>query len=314
MRYFVAVAERGSFTRAADDLYVAQQAVSQQIKALESALGVTLLRRDSRHVTLTPEGAVFLSDCKRVLAAADRAVRRVQAAAVGEVGTIHVVYTLATAYHTVPALLARMTQRFPQLKLEAREVFAGVIPRLLQAEECDVALAPAASYPPGIAQRIIRHEPLRLAVGDRHPLAEAASVELPRVAGERFELWPREMSPGYYDAILAACRAAGFDPELDEHAAGSTVWGFIAQGRGVGLVVSSLIEQLPRGSGRRARSPQPAPLAIAAVWRTGAQPPRCGGSCRRPTSCHRSRAGSDTPAAGPIGDLPAGSTGSPPCL
>jgi DNA-binding transcriptional LysR family regulator len=111
MRYFVAVAERGSFTRAADDLYVAQQAVSQQIKALESALGVTLLRRDSRHVTLTPEGAVFLSDCKRVLAAADRAVRRVQAAALGEVGTIHVVYTLATAYHTVPALLARMPPR-----------------------------------------------------------------------------------------------------------------------------------------------------------------------------------------------------------
>jgi DNA-binding transcriptional LysR family regulator len=274
MRYFVAVAERGSFTRAADDLYVAQQAVSQQIKALESALGVTLLRRDSRHVTLTPEGAVFLSDCKRVLAAADRAVRRVQAAAVGEVGTIHVVYTLATAYHTVPALLARMTQRFPELKLEAREVFAGVIPRLLQVEECDVALAPAASYPPGITQRIIRHEPLRLAVGDRHPLAEAASVALPLVAGERFELWPREMSPGYYDAILAACRAAGFDPELDEHAAGSTVWGFIAQGRGVGLVVSSLIEQLPRGVRLVALSPpQPAPLAIAAVWRTGAQPP-----------------------------------------
>ena len=274
MRYFVAVAERGSFTRAADDLYVAQQAVSQQIKALESALGVTLLRRDSRHVTLTPEGAVFLSDCKRVLAAADRAVRRVQAAAVGEFGTIHVVYTLATAYHTVPALLARMTQGLPELKLEAREVFAAVIPQLLQAEECDVALAPAASYPPGIAQRIIRHEPLRLAVGDRHPLAEATSVALPRVAGERFELWPREMSPGYYDAILTACRAAGFEPELDEHAAGSTVWGFIAQGRGVGLVVSSLIEQLPRGVRLIALSPpQPPPLAIEVVWRTAGQTP-----------------------------------------
>jgi DNA-binding transcriptional LysR family regulator len=274
MRYFVAVAERGSFTRAADDLYVAQQAVSQQIKALESALGVTLLQRDSRRVTLTPEGAVFLSDCKRVLAAADRAVRRVRAAAVGEVGTIRIVYTLATAYHTVPALLARMTQRFPQLKLEAREVFAGVIPRLLETEECDVALAPAASYPPGIVQRIIRQEPLRLAVGDRHPLAKATSVELARLAGDRLELWPREMSPGYYDAILSACRAAGFEPDLDEHAAGSTVWGFIAQGRGVGLVVSSLNEQLPRGVRLLDLAPpQPPPLAIAAVWSTPTQPP-----------------------------------------
>jgi DNA-binding transcriptional LysR family regulator len=273
MRYFVAVAERGSFTRAADELYVAQQAISQQIKALETSLGVTLLRRDPRRVTLTAEGAVFLADCKRVLAAADRAVRRVQAAARGEAGTIRVVYTLSTAYDTVPALLARMTQRFPQLKLDAREVFAAVIPRLLQAEECDAALAPATSYPHGIAQRIIRREPLRLAVGDRHPLADAPSVALPSVAGERFELWPREMAPGYYDAIVAACRAAGFEPDLDEHAAGSTVWGFIAQGRGVGLVVSSLIEQLPRGVRLLDLSPpQPPPLAIMAVWRSESQP------------------------------------------
>src|SRR5262249_61145126 len=76
LRTFVAVAERGSFTRAADDLYVAQQAVSQQVKALETALGVTLLWRTSRRVELTPAGRVFLADCRRVLAAADRAVRR----------------------------------------------------------------------------------------------------------------------------------------------------------------------------------------------------------------------------------------------
>lgn len=267
MRYFVAVAERGSFTRAAADLYVAQQAVSQQVKALESALGVRLLRRDSRQVELTAEGAVFLADCKRILAAADRAVRRVQAAAHGEAGQISLAYTLTTAYHTVPALLARMAQRYPQLTVHAREVFAGDIPRLLQTEECDAALAPAASYPPGFSQRVIRQEPLRLAVGERHPLAAAASAALSSVEGERLELWPRDMAPGYYDAVLAACRGAGLDPELDEHAAGSTVWGFIAQGRGVGLVVGSLIEQLPRGVRLVDLVPPPPPLAIAMVWR-----------------------------------------------
>jgi hypothetical protein len=57
------------------------------------------------------------------------------------------------------------------------------------------------------------------------------------------------MSPGYYDAILAACRAAGFEPVLDEHAAGSTVWGFIAQGRGVGLVVRPSSSSCLVGSG-----------------------------------------------------------------
>src|SRR5262249_45524618 len=84
MRTFAAVAERRNFTRAADDLHIAQQAVSQQIKALERALGVTLLRRSSRRVELTAEGTVFLADCRRVLAAADRAARRVRAATRGE--------------------------------------------------------------------------------------------------------------------------------------------------------------------------------------------------------------------------------------
>ena len=74
------VAERRSFTRAADDLQVAQQAISQQIKALERSLDVTLLQRTSRRVELTAEGAVLLTDARRLLAAADRAVVRVRAA------------------------------------------------------------------------------------------------------------------------------------------------------------------------------------------------------------------------------------------
>ena len=105
MRYFVAVAEHGNFTRAADELHVAQQAVSQQIRALEATLGVTLLRRSSRKVELTPAGAVFLADAKRVLAASDRATLQVRAAAHGEVGTLRLVYTLVTAFETTPSLL-----------------------------------------------------------------------------------------------------------------------------------------------------------------------------------------------------------------
>src|SRR5262249_17171359 len=102
MRYFAAVAERGSFTGAARELHVAQQAVSQQVKALEQLLGVTLLERSSRRVKLTPEGVVFLADCRRVLAGADRATQRVQAAARGEAGTLHLVYTLVSAFETIP--------------------------------------------------------------------------------------------------------------------------------------------------------------------------------------------------------------------
>jgi DNA-binding transcriptional LysR family regulator len=276
MRYFVAVADRGSFTRAADDLHVAQQAVSQQIRALEAALGVGLLRRSSRMVELTPAGAVFLADARRVLAASDRAVRRVQAAARGEAGTLRLVYTLATAYETTPSLLERLSQRHPELKINAREVYGADVVDLLLGGQCDLALAPMTSYPDGLRQRLVRREVLRVAFSVQHPLAGTDQVELPALRDERFEVWPRQMSPGYYDVVVGACRAAGFEPSLDEHGAGSTVWGYIAQGRGAGLVVSSLFEQLPPGITLVNLAPPRPTLAINAVWLDDGEPPTVG--------------------------------------
>ena len=266
LRCFVAVAERASFTAAAQDLHVAQQAVSQQIKALERTVGVTLLRRTSRSVQLTPEGVVFLADARRLLASADRAVNRVKAAARGEAGTVRLAYTLTTAYDTVPTLLATASDRLPQLNIDAREVFGGDLVDLFDAQRCELALAPKTSYPRSLRQRLIRHETLRVAVGEHHPLAIAEQVPLAALQRERFELWPRDMAPGFYDTIVTACRSAGFEPERDEHAAGSTVWGNIARGQGVALVVSSLIEQLPRGVRLINLTPPQIRLPITAVW------------------------------------------------
>jgi DNA-binding transcriptional LysR family regulator len=267
MRYFTAVAERGSFTGAARELHVAQQAVSQQVKALEQLLGVTLLERTSRRVTLTPEGAVFLADCRRVLAGADRAARRVQAAARGEAGTLRLVYTLVSAFETVPLLLARLDKEYPMLKVDAREVFGCDVATLLRDGDCDLALAPLTSYPGDIRQRTVRREVVRVAVGEQHRLADHEQVELAGLGDEMLELWPHEMAPGYYDAIIAACRTAGFEPEVDQHGAGSTVWSYIAEGRGVGLVVSSLIEQIPRGVKLLDLAPPRPMLTVNAVWR-----------------------------------------------
>jgi DNA-binding transcriptional LysR family regulator len=267
MRYFATVAKRGSFTRAAEELHVAQQAVSQQVRALEQQLGVTLLERSSRRVTLTPEGEVFLADCRRVLAGADRAARRVQAAARGEAGTVRLAYTLVSAFETVPVLLARLGKDYPLLKVETREIFGSDVPTLLGDGTCDLALAPLTTYPEDLRQRTIRREVVRLAVAESHRLADSEQIELARLSDETLELWPREMAPGYHDAIVAACRTAGFEPKVDRRGAGATVWGYIAQGRGVGLVVSSLIEQLPRGVKLVDLAPPRPMLTVNAVWR-----------------------------------------------
>ena len=199
LRTFAVVAEHRSFTSAADDLHIAQQAVSQQVKALERSLGVTLLHRSSRRVELTPEGTVFLVDCRRILSAADRAVRRVKAAARGEAGTLRLAYTLTTVWDTIPILLARLGELYPQLGVDAREVFGGDIPELLLGERYDLAIAPMTSYPRGFRHRTVRREPLRVALGDGHELADRSSIELAELRDQRFEIWPREMAPGFYE-------------------------------------------------------------------------------------------------------------------
>src|SRR5690349_2095766 len=103
MRYVIEVARGRSFSRAAENLHVAQQALSQQIKSVESQLGVRLFNRTNRGVELTPAGVVFVQEARRVVTAADRAVARTQAVAKGEAGTLRVAYTLATVYETLPA-------------------------------------------------------------------------------------------------------------------------------------------------------------------------------------------------------------------
>lgn len=93
LRYFVAVAEQRSFTKAANQYYLSQTAVTQQVRALEETLGVQLLDRNSRPVSLTPAGAVFLTEAKAILERMNSAVSRARDASTGLVGSVRIGYT-----------------------------------------------------------------------------------------------------------------------------------------------------------------------------------------------------------------------------
>ena len=247
LRYVVEVAQQRNFTRAAEHLHVAQQALSQQVKVVEDQLGVKLFNRTSRGVELTAAGDVFVEEARRVINAAERVVTRTQAAARGQTGTVRIAYTLTSVYDTLPAIVAWLGSAYPALAVHPREVFGGDVQTLLGEGRYDVAVCPRTTFSREYGRQELRWEPFVAALSETHPFAARTQLTLDELAGELFELWPREMAPGFYDAVVATCRDAGFEPRLDEHAAGSTVWGSIAQGRGVGLVVRSLVEQLPRG-------------------------------------------------------------------
>jgi DNA-binding transcriptional LysR family regulator len=266
MRYVVAVAREHSFSRAAETLHVAQQAVSQQVRLVERSLGVELFDRTSRGVAITPAGEVFVQEANRTLNAADRVVPRALAAARGEAGTLRIAYTLATVYETLPALLDALAAEQPELQLRPQEVFGIDVVELVHNERFDLALAPRMAVAHGLGHRAVRREEFAVAVAEDHPLSGRERATLMEFADETLQVWPREMSPGYYDAVLAACRAASFEPKVAEQAAGSTVWGDIARGNGFGLVVSSLRLQLPIGVRLVGLEPPVPTLTIDVIW------------------------------------------------
>jgi hypothetical protein len=118
----------------------------------------------------------------------------------------------------------------------------------------------------------VRREPLHVALSNKDPLAQRKRLELAKLSDRLFEVWPREMAPGFYDIVVGTCRTAGFEPRLDEQATGNTVWGNLARGRGVALINASLREQLPRGIALVELAQPAATLTIDAVWNEGGLP------------------------------------------
>ena len=120
LRYFVAVAEEASFTAAARRVHVAQQVLSSQIRQLEDALGVPLLERTSRGVSVTPAGSAFLDGARETLATLDRGVTAARNTAHAITGQLAVGLSVAATGKTPTTLLAAFRQAHPQIEVRLR--------------------------------------------------------------------------------------------------------------------------------------------------------------------------------------------------
>jgi DNA-binding transcriptional LysR family regulator len=273
MRYVVAVAQQRNFTRAAEQLHIAQQALSQQVRTVEEMLGVQLFDRTARPVKLTAAGEVFVQEAKRALAVSERVLERTSAAARGELGTIRLAYTFSVAYETLPVLLEAFAADSPQVKVASREMFGADILFYLREDKLDLALTPHLDPGTDLAREAIRREPLLVALPEDHALALATEIDLAALRDEPFQVWPPTVSPGWHAAMLATCRAAGFEPQIDETGTGSPGWNNVAAGRGVALLVASVAPQVPRGIALVRLASPPAHIVIDALWRRDNEPP-----------------------------------------
>jgi DNA-binding transcriptional LysR family regulator len=214
LRYFVAVAEELNFSRAATKLHMAQPPLSVAIRQLEQELGTDLFQRTTREVRLTEAGHVLLDGARRTLAEADRAVAAAKRAGAGELGQLKLGFSWSARFETLPELGRAFTALHPDVRLIAQEMWNADMAPALRSGALDVAISLCPERAPDIADEPIRTERVVAILGERHAHAREEAVALQSLAGDEFVLFPRELAPRLFDAMVGICRHAGFEPKL----------------------------------------------------------------------------------------------------
>jgi DNA-binding transcriptional LysR family regulator len=245
MRYVLAVAETGSFTRAAQRCLVVQSALSHQIARLERELGARLFERTSRRVRLTPAGAAFLPAARQCLDAAERAAAEV-AAAVGEVrGRLAVGVISTVAAVDVPSALREFRGRYPHVRIGLRQSRSEELVEQVSQGSVDVAFLglPPTAHPQGVESRELARDRLVAVVAPDHPLAGEPAVDLRRLASEVFvDLPAGTAGRAESDEAFAA---AGLTREVAfEVTTAYLIARLVEQGLGIAMLPAAYVPQL----------------------------------------------------------------------
>ncbi|MBR0962954.1 LysR family transcriptional regulator [Bradyrhizobium diazoefficiens] len=243
LRYFIAVAEEGHITRAADRLGIQQPPLSRLIKALENDLDVRLFVRKPRGVELTEAGLAFYREATQLIASVDNAVETTRSTARGERGRICVgVSPTGPFVPFVPEVIRTFRRTFPNVNLSLEERLSSELVELVRNGRIDVALlwTPRAE---GLASFPLVDDPLVVALPSEHPLAQSSdkAISVKALAGETFIVYGRKDGFGLYAATIVACRTAGFSPRFGQESARlASALNLVAVGLGVFFVPSSV--------------------------------------------------------------------------
>ena len=268
---FVAVAEERQMTRAAERLGMAQPPLSRLVRGLETELGAALLRRLPRGVELTDAGQALLEEARTVLARAERIADTVQRAARGEQGRLAIGFTSSAALHPfVPAALLAFRAARPGIRTELEEAGTMELVDAMVQGRLDAAFVrtPVGNVE-GLVVDHVLNEPMVAALPAGHDLVRSGASPLPlaALAAEPFILYRRPAGPGLYDAIVTACRGAGFSPLIEQEAPRlPSTLSLVAAGLGITIVPASMKQVAMPGVSFRALQDCPglsAPMNLA---------------------------------------------------
>ena len=272
LRYFMAVAERLHFGRAAAALHISQPPLSRAIRALEQSLGVALLARTKRRVELTAEGARLLEEARRTLAQLERTVLELRGIASGEQGRLRIGFVSLADYGVLPGLLKSYKAARPGVTLALREMLSAEQSAALAAGELDFGLLlPPVAEAPGLEHLVVQRERFVAALPAGHRLAaRRGRLALNALAGESFVMVPREIAPGLYDIVAGLAARAGISFNVAQEAIQmQTVVSLVSSGLGPAIVPASLANLGRRGVVYRPLADRHPALELWLAWRAG---------------------------------------------
>lgn len=214
LRYFLAVSEALNFTRAAALLQVAQPALSRQVRDLEDEIGVDLLRRSPRGVTLTAEGKLFLKETREILKRVDESVANTRALARGEYGELHIGYSPSPTVEILPPAMVAFQKAAPQVRVVLHDLAGDELVAGLQEGSLELALMvqPTGVQEEGLEFEELRRYPMCLAIPAAHPFAKLKSVSIDRVIDEPLVVYRKRDYSEYYRILERVFAPLGRTP------------------------------------------------------------------------------------------------------
>jgi len=213
LRYFIAVAENLSFSRAAQQLHVTVPPLSRQVRQLEEEFDVRLFVRDRKHVALSDAGRLFLFEAKRLVNQAARLGDSVRMAKCGEVGRVRIGVGPALGERVGRALIEHGKQ-FPAVDVECHDILSVVQYQSLLDREIDVSFLRPCVDSPDLNTELLFEENMVVYISKANPLAKRKSLRIRDLVGEPLLLFDRKTAPGLYDKTLELYTAAGVNPVI----------------------------------------------------------------------------------------------------